>query len=81
MARKKNSLKQEFSWITEMKDNGYAYMIMPKGKSKVFYATKDDKRMKNGKFYAGSKWDEYRLEKEDQWIPGKDTKNVFIKLV
>lgn len=72
--------KKEFEWIANLKSNGYKYIVMPKGKSKKFYATKSDKRMKNGKFYANEEFDEYALNKEELWIPGKDTKGVYIKL-
>lgn len=72
--------KEEFNWINDLKNEGYKYMIMPKGKSKKFYATKSDDRMKNGKFYAAAEFDEFALNKGESWIPGKDSKNVYIKL-
>lgn len=72
--------KQEFEWINSLKNEGYKYMIMPKGKSKLFYATKSDKRMQNGKFYANEEFDEYKLEKGESWIPGKESKGCYIRL-
>ena len=71
---------KEFKWIENLLLDGYKYMLMPKGNRAVLYATKETKRMKNGKFYANSEWDEFRLGKEDSWIPGAGTRDVYIKL-
>lgn len=71
-----NNFKEEFQWINNLIDDGYVYMTMPKKGRKKFYATKsktlDDK----------ADFDEFVLDKAsgESWIPGKDTKGVFIKL-
>lgn len=81
MARKKKTTyRDEFKWILDLKEKGYHFMIMPKNRSKSFYASKTPKQKKNGEFHFSSAWDEYRLEKNEQWIPGDDTKNVYIRL-
>lgn len=81
MGRKKVKYREEFNWIKDLKKNEYTFMIMPKGNSKKFYATKAAPK-KNGtpSLNAGIKWDEYTLEQDEKWIPGKDAKNVFIRL-
>ena len=80
MARKK-TYSEEFEWIKELQKNGYTFMIMPKGVSKKFYATKKPPK-KNGlpSLNAEFKWDEYKLDKDEKWIPGRDSKGVFIKI-
>lgn len=78
---KRKSYREEFKWIKDLQKNGYTFMIMPKGASKKFYATKSAPK-KNGtpSLKADHKWDEYKLEKDEKWIPGRDSKGVFIKL-
>lgn len=82
MKRKKyyKNIAEKFNWINQLIKEDYKFMIMPKGKQKVFYATKETKQKKNGDFYSSAKFDEYRLEKDEEWIPGKDMKGVFIKI-
>lgn len=73
-------LKEEFKWINELKDQGYQYMIMKPRSKSVVYATKCD-QLKNGSFRANSLFDEFQLDKENEsWIPGHDTRGVFIRL-
>lgn len=80
MGKRKRNYSEEFSWLKTLIKEDYKFMIMPKGNQKVFYATKDSNRMKNGKFYARSVWDEYKLIGDESWIPGKNTKGVYIDL-
>ena len=72
--------KEEFKWIKSLKRKGYKFMIMPKGNKKEFFATKVEKRKKNGMFYAEDQFDVFRLEEGEQWIPGSDARGVVIKL-
>lgn len=81
MAKRKQKYSEEFRWIENLKKNKYTFMIMPKGNSKKFYATKSaPKKNGNVSLNAYNKWDEYILDKDEKWIPGSDAKNVFIKL-
>lgn len=72
--------KNEFNWIKELKKDGYKFMIMPKRMQKTFFATKELKRKKNGDFYSTAKFDEFKLENNNLWIPGSDAKGLYIAL-
>ena len=69
----------EFSWLKDLKDDGYQYIIMPKKNKKTFFATKANQK-KDGTFRNDAKFIEVLLNKEDKWLPGDDSKNVFIRL-
>ena len=69
---------REYNWIEDLKDNGYKYIIMPKRRSRSFFATKAD-QTKTGTFRSNSVFDEFILNENEQWIPG-DSKNVYINL-
>ena len=68
-----------FSWIDELKSKGYQYIFMPKRNKSEFYATKTNQK-KDGSFRDNSNFDVFRLSKTEEWIPGNDTKGVFIRL-
>lgn len=67
-----------FNWIKDLQKDGFTYIFMKKGSSKVFYATKAT--MKNGDFDDEDLFYEFRLDKNEKWIPGVDAKNVFIAI-
>lgn len=78
--KKKQSINLEkFGWIENLYSEGYKYIIMPKKNRTEFYATKANQK-KDGSFRDTSKFDTYRLEKGESWIPGDDTKGLFIRL-
>lgn len=69
-----------YSWINELIDKGYKYIIMPKKNSRSFWATKSN-QTKDGSFRVNSSFDMYNLLDGEEWIPGDDTKGLYIKLV
>ena len=71
--------KEKFNWLNDLHKEGYQYIVMPKRNKSEFYATKANQK-KDGSFRDTSKFDIYRLEKGESWIPGDDTKNIFICL-
>lgn len=72
--------KEKFSWLSDLHKDGYQYVVMPKKNRTEFYATKANQK-KDGTFRDAAKFDVMKLEGSDEWIPGSDSKGVFIKLV
>jgi len=68
-----------YSWLNDLVDSGYKYIIMPKRNSRSFYATKASQK-KDGSFRDNSNFDLYTLEDGEEWIPGVDAKGLFISL-
>ena len=73
-------LANQYKWIKQLREEDYKYVIMPKGSKKKFLATKAYKQKKDGNFYQKDIFDEYTLEKDEEWIPGKDARGVFIRI-
>ena len=71
--------KEKFGWLENLYNEGYQYIIMPKRNKTEFFATKANQK-KDGSFRDASKFDGFRLESNESWIPGDDTKNIFIHL-
>ena len=71
--------KEQYGWLKELKESGYTYIMMPKRNKREFWATKANQK-KDGTFRDNSNFDSIRLEEGEEWIPGEDTKNVFIRL-
>lgn len=71
--------KEKFSWLNDLHKDGYQYVVMPKKNRTEFYATKANQK-KDGTFRDTAKFDVMKLEGSDEWIPGSDSKGVFIKL-
>lgn len=71
--------KENFSWLKNLHDEGYQYIVMPKKNRTEFYATKANQK-KDGTFRDTAKFDVMKLNGSDEWIPGSDSKGVFIKL-
>lgn len=71
--------EQRFGWLKSLYDDGYRYIMMPKKNKKEFWATKANQK-KDGTFRDASNFDSFRLNSTEDWIPGDDSKNVFIYL-
>ena len=79
---RKKSIKvdrKKFGWFKTLYDDGYQYIVMPKKNRTEFYATKANQK-KDGTFRDTAKFDVMKLDGSDEWIPGSDSKGVFIKL-
>ena len=70
---------EKYGWLKDLYDNGYSYIMMPKKNRKEFFATKSQQK-KDGTFRDSAKFDIMRLDKNEEWIPGDDTKNIYIHL-
>ena len=79
MAKKIKVDKTKFSGLKDLYDDGYQYIVMPKKNRSEFFATKANQK-KDGSFRDASKFDSFKLEGEEEWIPSPDSKGVFIKL-
>ena len=81
MGKKKSSIKvnKEYLWLKTLYDGGYQYIVMPKKSRSKFYATKANQK-KNGSFRDTAKFDLMELSKNEKWIPGPDSKGMFIRL-
>lgn len=66
--------KSKTSWINELKEKGYTYMISLDGKS--VYATKT-KMLKNGEFRANSNFDEFELINNEDWPKNRLLKKFY----
>ena len=71
--------KSKYGWLKDLYDEGYQYIMMPKRLRKEFWATKADQK-KDGTFRDTAKFDIFRLEGDEEWIPGEYTKNVYIRI-
>ena len=67
-------------WLTDLQNEGYNYLIMPKGSRKKFYATKGNMLKTRVDFRDSVEFDEYMLEDGDIWPLGPEGKGVFINL-
>lgn len=72
-------LSERTSWVDELRDAGYKYIIMPTRKSRTFYATKAEQK-KNGEFRLTASFDEFNLNKNEDWVGDKTSRGVFIRL-
>lgn len=77
--RKKVKVSNNFAWLKDLQDQEYKYIIMPKKNRTEFYATKANQK-KDGTFRDTAKFDVMKLVDLDEWIPGNDSKGVFIHL-
>lgn len=72
-------IKEMFGWLKDLQDEGYQYIIMPKKNKTEFFATKANQK-KDGSFRDTAKFDVFKLDKEDEWVGGRDSKGIFIHL-
>ena len=68
------------SWLKDLQNEGYKYMIMPKGSRKKFYATKGDMLKTRVDFRDNVEFGEFKLEENDIWPFGSEAKGIFINL-
>ena len=66
--------KSKTSWINELKEKGYRYMVSLDGN--YVYATKA-KMLKSGEFRSNSNFDEFELLEDEDWPKNRLFKKFY----